>query len=178
MAVWVPPPVAAIVSVRPPSGVAPPARAWVTPPARPNAVKAAELELEIDRSAVVPVCSTTLPLATAEVVPPLRPSILLSKVPTLSVTLIWFAPVAPEATKVRVWPSTVMVSLAAKPAVKLSELAAVCSRVALVIAAGVLRLLLTAVPVKVASVKAAGVPSRLLAVAPAIAAEVTLDLVV
>src|SRR5271165_1213967 len=45
-----------------------------------------------------------------------------------------------------------MVSLAAKPALNVSELAAVCSTVAPVIAAGVLRLLVAAVPAAVPSV--------------------------
>src|SRR5258708_6520858 len=56
------------------------------------------------------------PLSDDGVVAPLKASIFASSVPILSVTLIWLAPVAPLATNVRVWPSTVIV-LAGGPAV-------------------------------------------------------------
>ena len=120
---------------------------------RPSAASAVAFELVTVRvPLVVPVCRVMTPVAAAEPVPPLRPSILASKPPTVLETLIWFAPVAPDATKVSVWPSTVRVSPLAKPAVSESVLDAVASSVALVIAAGTVRLLLTEVPAKVASV--------------------------
>ncbi len=102
MLVAVPLPVAPIVSVRPLSGVVPAVRACVTPVPRPRAASAAAFELVTDRSAVVPVWSEILPAVMDEPDPPLRPSILPSKAETSSVMLIWFAPLAPEATKVSV----------------------------------------------------------------------------
>ena len=65
---------------------------------------------------------------------PWSASILPSKVPMLSVMLIWLLPAAPDAMKVMVWPLTVMVS----PAMKLEEIelegAVPLSRVAAVFA--------------------------------------------
>ena len=75
-----------------------------------------------------------------------------SKVPMLSVMLIWLLPAAPDAMKVRVWPLTVMVS----PAMKLAEIelvaAAPLSRVAAVLATDGVALLFCVVPLLVESV--------------------------
>ena len=60
-------------------------------------------ELVTERVAALSVCSVITPPETVEGVEvPVSASILESSVWTLSVTLIWCAPEAPEATKVRV----------------------------------------------------------------------------
>src|SRR5512140_820514 len=96
--------------------VPPPLRFLVMVEVKPSAAKAALLELDTDRLAAVPVFSViTPPLLTDDPEAPARASILPSSVVMLSVMLIWFGPDAPEAMKVSVWPSTVMVSPAPKP---------------------------------------------------------------
>ena len=168
MAVAVPSPVAAMSSVRPASTP----RFWLTPVPRPSAASAPALFDEIDRSEVVPVLISSLPPETEDaVVEPVRASILASNVLTVSPTLIWLAPVAPEASNVRVWPSTVMVL----PAANAVEIApdAPDSVVVPLMAAGVEALSFSATPVKVVF----AVPSRFCAVAPVIVAAVTEDLV-
>ncbi len=67
------------------------------------------------RSEVVPVWICSAPAATLDElgVAPDSASNFCSSCVTLSVTLIWLLPVAPDATKVMFWPFTVMVSPAA-----------------------------------------------------------------
>src|SRR5262249_53319099 len=78
--------------------------------------KAAALLLEIEKVEASSVCSVIAPPWMVDGVDvPVIWSILLSSVCTLSVTLSWL-PVAPEATKVIVVPSTVIVFPGAKPA--------------------------------------------------------------
>src|SRR5215470_4092925 len=96
----------------------------------------------------VPVCSVIAPVALIVGVTPVIVPILLSNVPTVSLTLSWL-PVAPEATKVNVVPSMVIWSPATKFVVRESLPAAPDNIVALVIAAPAL--LLTAAPVTVLS---------------------------
>src|SRR5689334_16218720 len=104
--------------------VPPPLRFLVMVDVKPSAAKAALLELDTDRLDTVPVFKVITPLVlTDEPVAPESASILLSRVVMLSVTLIWFGPLAPEATKVSVWPLTVIVSAggpAEKPEVRTS----------------------------------------------------------
>src|SRR5579883_757956 len=91
---------------------------------RPSAANAAAFELETvnEGEPLLPLI-VTMPLVTVEGVEvPVSASILVSNVCTLSVTLIWPLPLAPDATNVMVWPFTVMVSPALKPVD--SELAA------------------------------------------------------
>src|ERR1019366_4598863 len=76
----------------------------------------------------------------------------------LSVTLSWL-PVAPEATKLMVVPSTVMASPAANPAASESLGAVPDNAVAAVIGTGAPIWLLTAVPVMEALTSGAGVPT-------------------
>ena len=97
---------------------APPTRSggWtaVTVAPKPSAANAAAFELVTFRLAALSVCSVITPPLTVDGVDvPVIESIFVSSVWTLSVTLSWL-PVAPEPTKVRVWPLTVMVSPAAK----------------------------------------------------------------
>ena len=114
--VAVPPPVAPIDSVRVLSGEAPTPRAWLTPVPRPSAASAAAFDEEMLRSEVVPVWIESAPAATVDElgVAPDSASNFCSNCVTLSVTLIWLLPEAPEATKVMFWPFTVTVSPAAK----------------------------------------------------------------
>lgn len=72
------------------------------PPVKPNELNAAAFELVMVRFDAVPVCRVTALAATAEPEPPDKVSILLSKAVTVLVTSIWFAPEAPETTKVSV----------------------------------------------------------------------------
>ena len=72
------------------------------------------------------------------------------------------------------WWASASLVITAGVVASVSEFEAETSKVAAVIATGVLRLLLTTVPVTVLLVPG---PSRLLAVAPVMVAEVTLDLV-
>src|SRR5262249_55268011 len=121
--------------------------AAVTVPLKPSAAKAAAFELDIDSEAASSLRSVITPPETVEgFVVPVIASIFDSSVWTLSVTLIWLLPVAPDATKVMVWPLTVMVL----PAAKLAEIellpAAPDSAVAPVIGAGVVAWLLTTPP--------------------------------
>jgi hypothetical protein len=88
-------------------------------------------------------------------VAPVITEILLSSVPTLSVMLTWF-PVAPEATNVRVVPSTVMVSPGANPAT--SESVPVVPERAVLAVIGFPSWLLTTGPVWEASMGGAGEP--------------------
>ena len=131
----------------------PPPRVAVTVPVKPSAAKAAVLLLETDRSKAVPECSVIEPALIVDGVPVAwSASILPSKVPMLSPTLIWLLPTAPDAMKVMVWPLTVMVL----PATKSAEIelvpAAPESRVAAVFATDGVPLLLCVVPLLVTSV--------------------------
>src|SRR5579883_44763 len=86
---------------------------------KPSAANAALFELVTvsDGAALLPF-SVTMPLVTLEGVEvPVSASILVSSCCTVSVTLTWLLPLAPEATKVMVWPFTVMVSPAEKAVV-------------------------------------------------------------
>ena len=75
----------------------------VTGPLNPRAASAAVFELVTERVAALSVCSVITPPEMVEGVEvPVSASILESSVWTLSVTLIWCAPEAPEATKVSV----------------------------------------------------------------------------
>src|SRR6266702_5525378 len=82
--------------------VPPPLRVLLIDEVKPSAAKAVELELDTVSVEAVPVLSEITPPAIVEPDPPLRPSILLSKVEMLSVMLIWFGPDAPEAMNVSV----------------------------------------------------------------------------
>ena len=125
----------------------------VTVPLKPSAANAVALLLEIDSDDASSVRSVTTPPLTVEGFEvPVIASIFVSSVWTLSVTLIWLFPDAPDATKVMAWPLTVMVLPAAKFADSESVPAAPESAVAPVIGAGVASLLLTTPPVAVLSV--------------------------
>src|SRR6202008_3697000 len=112
---------------------------------------------DIVRSCTVPVCNVILPPETVAGAPVID-EILLSSAPTVSVMLSWF-PVAPEATKLMVVPSTVMLSPAANPADSESLGAVPDSAVLAVIATAGVCWLLTAVPVMEASTGGAGEPT-------------------
>src|SRR5689334_23425733 len=99
----------------------PPPRVAVTVPVKPSAAQAVVFELVIERLLARPECSVIEPDAIVELFGadvPWSASILPSKVPMLSVMLIWLLPAAPDAMKRMVWPLTVMVS----PAMKLEEI--------------------------------------------------------
>ncbi len=186
MAVWVPPPVAPMVSVSPLTGLT-----LVVPAERPSAASALPVPPST-RFWAVPVLTTSEPVATDEAVPPLAP-VMLSIAARTSLTFSVLPLPMPIVTlpepsvldvvcaveKVMVLPSTVRVeplviavcrSLEAVPAVPTSSV------VAVIAAAPVVASLVRAVPVT--WVLAVAVPSRLVAVAPVMAAETTLDLVV
>src|SRR6185312_1106948 len=126
--------------------------AALTVPVKPSAVKAVAFELVTESVEASSVCSVmTPPWIVDGVDVPVIWSIFDSSACTLSVTLSWL-PVAPEATKVSVVPSTVMVSPGAKLEVSESEPEVPDSAVAPVIGTAGEAWLFFAAPIAVPSV--------------------------
>src|SRR5437868_1513056 len=146
-----------------------------TVPVNPSAAKAAAFELVTVRPAASSACSVIAPpeMVEGDEVP-LIASILESSVWTLSVTLTWLLPLAPEATKLICWPLTVMVLPAAKSAA--SELVAAAPDKVVAPVIGAAALLLAAVPIAVSVLKKLSPAATADAATSAVLASVPIEL--